>query len=299
MRSLAVLDTGPRSLLQDLGRPGRASIGVSISGAFDRTALALANRLVGNSEGLTCIETVLGGLRLRAGATLTLAVTGAAGPIRVDRASRSSVADRQAPLVLERGDEIAIGMPAHGLRTYISVRGGIQAPAVLGSSSYDELSGLGPPPLSPGDVLLVGSEPATPMNVDYAPWREASRVLHAIPGPHHHGSGVHLLGEDAFEILESASYAVESSSNRIGVRLTGPALPRVPGELPSAPMRPGAIQVPGNGLPVILGPDAPTTGGFPVLATLTPSALDAIAQARPGDLVRFRILRSRTLLSPA
>jgi len=295
MRSLTVLDTGPRSLLQDLGRPGRASIGVGLSGAFDRTALALANRLVGNDEGFTGIEAVLGGLRLKAGTTLTLAVTGASGPIRLDCSTGSSIADRQAPLVLETGDVIAISMPIHGLRSYIAVRGGIQALAVLGSSSHDELSGLGPAPLSPGEVLLVGHEPTTTMHVDHVPWRASSRVLEAIPGPHHHGSGVFLLGPEAFDVLESGPYAVEPSSNRIGVRLTGPTLPRLPGELASAPMRPGSLQVPGSGQPVILGPDAPTTGGFPVVATLTPSSLDDIAQARPGDLVRFRILRSRTL----
>lgn len=301
MRSLAVIDAGLLSLVEDLGRPGRAAIGVGLSGAFDRAALALANRLIGNDEGSAGIEALLGGLCLKSESTLTIAVTGAAGPLEVVRGSHPRhvvlPVDRQAPLVLHPGDAIRIGMPTQGLRSYVAVRGGILAPAVLGSRSHDELSGIGPPPLTSGDVILVGPEPGTPVNVDHVPWREPQRLLDAIPGPHHRSPGMALLGDDALEILQSRTYVVDASSNRIGVRLIGSPLPRHPGELPSAPMRPGAIQIPGNGQPVVLGPDAPTTGGFPVLATLTPSSLDAIAQARPGDVLRFRISAGRTIAS--
>lgn len=297
MRSLTVLATGPRSLLQDLGRPGRASSGVSISGAFDRSALALANRLVGNDDGLACIETVIGGLCLRADSTLTLAITGAVGVNRLDNRGGSRAVDHQAPLVLKAADVLEIGAPSRGLRTYIGVRGGIQAAEVLGSRSFDELAGLGPPPLTPGETLPIGNDPGTPLIVDHVPWLPIPGLLEAIPGPHH-GPDSALLGEHALDVLQANSYTVHPSSNRIGVRLIGPGLPRLTGELPSSPMRPGAIQVPGNGQPVILGPDAPTTGGFPVLATLTPTSLDAIAQARPGDLIGFRILRGRGMASP-
>lgn len=290
MTALVVLQTGSLSLIQDLGRCGFASIGVSRSGAFDRDSLALANRLVGNDEGDACIESILGGLILQARSTTTLAVTGAIGPVYLGHADdhRLHAVDRRTPCHLGPGDSIHVGPPDQGLRTYLAVRGGIAFEPVLGSRAHDMLSGLGPPPLTTGQLLHIGPEPGSAITVDHAPLRPVSGFIDVIPGPHHR-SPDGLIGAQALSVLQSAEYLVEPSSNRIGVRLAGPALPRIPGELPSAPMRPGAIQVPGNGQPIVLGPDAPTTGGFPVVATLTPSGFAAIGQARPGDRVRFRV----------
>jgi len=290
MRTLEVLDPGPLSLIEDFGRPGWSAIGVSASGAFDRASLALANRLVGNPDGHAGIEAVLGGLCLQAGEAMVIAVTGAIGPVELlpathqERGARP--VDRCSPVHMAAGERIRIGMPEHGLRSYLAVRGGIALAPTLGSQSCDLLCGLGPPPLIATDLLPVGPEPDTTITVDHAPVQPIPTNLEVIPGPHHHGPDA-LLHPGALAVLRSGAYLVEPTSNRIGIRLRGPALPREPGELPSAPMRPGAIQVPGDGQPIVLGPDAPTTGGFPVLATLTPSALNAIGQARPGDLVRF------------
>lgn len=304
MTILEVLQPGPLSLIQDLGRPGWSSIGVSRSGAFDRAALALANRIVGNPENLAGIETVLGGLHLLAHAPMTVAVTGASGPVQLapgSRRSRAHPVDRRSPLHLQGGDRIRIGNPDRGLRTYVAIRGGLEIQPVLGSASHDTLSGLGPPRVATADLLPLGPQPAGSIIVDHvpigsAPDPTAPIQLEVVPGPHHRSLDG-LLPIEALEMLQGAPYRVEPSSDRIGIRLVGPTLPRQPGELPSAPMRPGAIQVPASGQPIVLGPDAPTTGGFPVLATLTPPALDAIGQARPGDLVRLRVLRHRTMTS--
>lgn len=298
MSTLVVIRPGALSLVQDLGRPGWSSIGVSCSGAFDRVSLALANRLVGNPEDSAAIETLLGGLSLQAQSAMTLAVTGASGPMELLRGSGSAgrwqSVDRRAPLHLMAGDRISIGNPVRGLRTYVAIRGGIDVEPVLGSRSHDQLSGLGPTVLAEGDLLPVGPQPADWSAVDFVPEPTLPTALEVIPGPHHRPE-TGLFRDEALDVLQSAAYLVEASSNRIGVRLRGPALPRQPGELASAPMRPGAIQVPSDGQPIILGPDAPTTGGFPVLGTLTPAAFSAIGQARPGDLLRFRVLRNRTI----
>lgn len=299
MSHLIVDDPGPLSLLQDLGRPGFAAIGVSTSGAFDRGAHRLANRLVGNDETAITIETILGGLRIRVDSATTIAVTGACGPLlRIDASAavdgqHAIAVDRNAPLTLGAGQALHVGMPIRGLRAYLAVRGGIQAPLTLGSAAHDMLSGLGTPPLRAHDVLGIGDPPARGINVDFAPLADPSARLEVIPGPHDQpGAGSpRLLGAEALAVLDSGTYVVQASSDRIGVRLAGPALPRIAGELPSAPMRPGAIQVPGDGQPIVLGPDAPTTGGFPVIGTLTPVAHDALGQARPGDALRFAVLR--------
>lgn len=301
MSHLIIDDPGPLSLLQDLGRPGFAAIGVSRSGAFDRSAHRLANRLVGNDEGEVTVETILGGLSIRAASAMTVAVTGARGPLLRSDADGSDAitVDRHAPLTLGAGQSLRIGMPTSGLRTYLAVRGGIQATRTLGSAAHDMLSGLGAPALRAHDVLAVGGAPRQGISVDFAAVRDHPARLAVIPGPHDRPAtgGAILFEEDPLGILLAGRYVVQPSSDRIGVRLHGPALPRLAGELPSAPMRPGAIQVPGDGQPLVLGPDAPTTGGFPVIATLTPAALEALGQARPGDVCRFTLHSPRASLS--
>lgn len=319
MRAIIVEATGPLMLIEDLGRPGMGRLGVSRSGAFDRGSLMLANRLVGNDPAAPALEILMGGARLRAGAAMTIAVTGASGPLIVhQRGGNSAVkpiaVDRWAPIALADGDVLELPLPRDGLRSYLAVRGGLEVPSVLGSCAHDVLADLGPAPVSSGDRLAIGARQTHSIKVDHVPAAPPPTTLDLIPGPHLPARSLNsasidlpdtdvlatdplatglfatdLLALDALDVLTSGSYLVEPSSNRIGVRLRGQPIPRRPGELASAPMRPGAIQVPGDGQPVILGPDAPVTGGFPVIATLTAAALDAVGQARPGERLRFRV----------
>lgn len=270
---LEVLAIGPLATVQDLGRPGRAALGVAASGAFDRSAFRLANRLVGNPAGAAGVEFVLGGLAVRFTAPVTVALTGAPCP---------GAPDWGAPLSLPAGSILRVGSPAVGLRSYLAVRGGIVAAAVLGSMSTDTLSGLGPPPLRPGDALEIG--PASGF-VTGASAAEAARppVLTVRFGPRDD-----WFSTAARAALIESEWIVRTDSDRIGIRLDGPALARVvAGELPSEPTLPGALQVPADGRPILLGPDAPVTGGYPVIAVVTD--LDPAGQLRPGDRVRFRI----------
>jgi biotin-dependent carboxylase-like uncharacterized protein len=280
-RTLEVLDPGPSTAVQDLGRPGLAALGVPRSGAFDRAAAGLANRLVGNPPRAAVLEVTLGGLCLRLLQATTVAVTGATCP----------GLEPNAPVTLPAGAVVRLGRPAAGLRSYLAVRGGIDVPEVLGSRSTDLLSGLGPSPLGAGDTIPIGRpDPATaPSGVPAGPQRPPSPVvLAAVLGPR-----TDWFAPGAVEQLISAQWIVRPDSDRVGVRLHGPALTRRRvEELPSEPTIPGAVQVPPDGRPIVFGPDAPVTGGYPVIAVLTERALDLAAQLRPGDPVRLAYVRT-------
>jgi biotin-dependent carboxylase-like uncharacterized protein len=279
---LRVLAPGPLATVQDVGRPGWAAIGVPRSGAADRAAHDLANRLVGNRPEAATVETTAGGLRLRSERTALVAVTGAPVPITV--AGRAAPCN--APVTVPAGAELVLGAPAVGLRNYVAVRGGIDVPPVLGSRSTDRLSGLGPEPLTAGQLVAVGTVAGEEPVVDVAPVRPpADRpVLRVLPGPRRD-----WLADEAWMRLVADPWTVSADSDRVGLRLTGPRLARArDDELPSEGLVPGAVQVPPDGAPVLFLADHPVTGGYPVLAVVVTADLPAAAQLRPGDEVRFR-----------
>ena len=278
MSRLRVLATGPSSTVQDEGRIGLGSLGVGRSGACDRSAYRLANRLVGNSPGSATIEVTLGGLRVRAeDGDLVIATTGARCP---------GALPHNAPTLLVAGREAHLGVPATGLRTYLTVRGGLLAESVLGSRSTDLLSGLGPT-LSVGDLIDVGSATATLPGVDLAavadpPGGEVTVTVR--PGPRHDRIGVRgwagLLGQ---------VWTVTGDSNRIGVRLGGGPLSFCDSrEVRSEGLVRGAVQLPPSGLPVLMLADHPVTGGYPVVAHIDDADVDRCGQLSPGQSLRLR-----------
>jgi biotin-dependent carboxylase-like uncharacterized protein len=278
---IEVLSPGPLTLVQDLGRPGFARWAVAPSGAFDRGALRLANRLVGTAEAAAGLET-LGSLIVRIGIDCVVAVTGAPGPLHVERDGVRAGRDRSAPLHLRAGDVLEVGTPSDGLRAYLAVRGGLDAAPVLGSRSRDTLAALGPEPLRAGDRLRFGAAVLGAPHVDHAPVRPRSGPVRVVLGPRM--DWFTLAGVN--DLLTSV-WTVRPDSDRVGIRLDGPALRRraPERELPSEPMVTGALQVPPDGRPVILGPDRPSTGGYPVIAVVVDADLDRLAQLRPGDPV--------------
>ena len=279
-RALEVVAVGALALVEDLGRPGLGASGVGRSGAADRAALRLANRLVANSEDAAGIEVVFGGLAVRATAPLTVVLTGAPAVADVD----GTPMGHHALVELRRGQVLRLGVPATGLRTYLAVRGGVDVPAVLGSRSTDTLSGLGPARLEEGDVLLVGPEPAALPMVDVAPVPDppgGTVTLHAVLGPR----AEFLTNPDE---LTTTNWVVSSRSDRVGMRLEGGRLRRGNDtELPSEGMVRGAVQLPPGGEPVVFLADHPVTGGYPVVATVCDADVDRAAQIRPGQGVRF------------
>lgn len=276
-----ILTTGPLSLVQDLGRPGHADVGVPRSGAADRGALRLANRLVANDEGAAGIEVLLGGLAVRALVPLTVALAGAAAPADVD----GTPVGHHAVLALRADETLTLGAPSAELRTYLAFRGGVDVAPTLGSRSTDTLSGLGPRPLQAGDVLSVGRPADSWPLVDVAPVAsppDGAVELRAFPGPQ-----LDWLDDPA--VLATTDWTASSRSNRVGLRLDGTALPRRAGEVPSAGVVRGVVQVPPGGGPVVLLADHPVTGGYPVAAVVLDRDVDRAAQIRPGQSVRFRL----------
>jgi len=276
---IVVETTGPLTTVQDLGRPGLAELGVSPSGAADRTAHRLANRLVGNPESDATLEITLGGLSVRATATHWVAVTGAPTTVLVNDRPTAS----HGLIALPPGDRLTVLPPAYGVRSYLAVRGGITVAPVLGSRATDLLSGIGPAPLRPGDELPVG-RPGPPLpGVDLAPPHQPRKTLAITPGPRQD-----WFLDHAWHDLVHESWTVSPDGNRVGVRLEGGFLTRrVSDELPSEGLIRGAVQVPASGEPLIFLADHPVTGGYPVIAVLTDRAADHAAQLRPGDQVRF------------
>jgi biotin-dependent carboxylase-like uncharacterized protein len=283
--SLEVLATGPLALIQDLGRPGLAAVGVGRSGAADRASFRLGARLLAQDDTAAAIEVTFGGLEVRAHGTVMLALTGAPAPALVGRIRVAHLS----PFVLHSGDVLRLGAPTAGLRSYLCVRGGIDVPAVLGSRSTDVLSGLGPAPLRAGDVLAVGPAPAAFPHVDVAPLRPLTNdpiAVRAALGPR-----ADWLAEP--DLLGTTTWTVSSRSDRVGIRLEGTALRHHPSrqdqELPSEGVVRGAVQVPPGGEPVLFLADHPVTGGYPVAAVVRDADVDRLAQAVPGQSVRIAL----------
>ncbi|MGP6170469.1 carboxyltransferase domain-containing protein [Microbacterium sp. A204] len=286
--SVEVIRTSMQLLVQDAGRPGRASLGVSASGVADRTAMRDANRAVGNDRDAAVLESV-GGAALRFHGAGVGVVTGAVGDLTVtNHAGEVRDIVHGSPFATDDGDELELGYPTQGLRCVIGIRGGVRAASVLGSRSSDTLSGLGPPPLAAGDVVGVGAAPRRAV--------DPTVVTRELPAP---GDLVELsitLGPrdewftaSALHTLTTQEWLVTSRADRVGVRLQGevPLARAVEGELPSEGAVSGAIQVPGDGQPVLFLPDHPLTGGYPIIGALTDSCLDLAAQLPPGARVRF------------
>jgi biotin-dependent carboxylase-like uncharacterized protein len=282
-----VVETGPLALIEDGGRTGFGALGVGPSGAADLGAFGLGARLLGQELDQAAIECLGGGLVLRARTSVTAVLTGAG----VQAFCGDSPVGHAAPFLLPAGADLRLGRPAQGLRTYVSVRGGVTVPRVLGSRSHDTLSGLGPPPLVRGQLLPVGHPLGDPL-VDVAPVELPSTglvILDALPGPR-------LAWLDDPGALTSVAWTVGADSDRVGLRLQGEALLRTASrrgvELPSEGVVRGGVQVPADGQPLVFGADHPVTGGYPVVAVLTGESSDRAAQLVPGQTVRIRLLGS-------
>jgi biotin-dependent carboxylase-like uncharacterized protein len=215
----------------------------------------------------------LGGLAIRVHDAVTLAVAGAVCP----------GLDWGTAITLPAGAIVRLGAPVQGLRSYLAVRGGLAVAVELGSRSTDTMSGLGPAALRRGDRLEVGSDSPEEISYATATPRPPLGRLQVIAGPRDD-----WFTPAALARLTTHTWTVRAESNRVGIRLDGPRLERVrTGELASEPTLPGALQVPPDGRPILFGPDAPVTGGYPVIAVVRDDDLDAAAQLRPGDPIRF------------
>ncbi|MDV3123599.1 biotin-dependent carboxyltransferase family protein [Mycobacterium sp. 21AC1] len=286
MSTLTVESVGVLALLQDRGRNGFAHLGVGRSGAADRASYDLANRLVGNRPGAACIEATLGRLTFRVDATVLIAVTGA--PVTIRCGTRAQAVNTS--FTARAGDTVTLSPPTVGLRTYVAVRGGIRGEEVLGSASWDTMAHLGTPPLRAGAMLPVADAAADWPATDLAPvaaMDAGSLQLPLLLGPRDD-----WFTDAALDLLAGHDFTVTPDTDRVGMRLDGPQLPRLRcGELASEGVVLGALQVPTRGRPTLFLADRPVTGGYPVIGVVPKSGVDRAAQAVPGMRVRFKPFR--------
>jgi antagonist of KipI len=288
VKTIEVVDGGMLTTVQDLGRFGYQRYGVPTSGALDLFALRAANRLVGNRDEAAGLELTIVGPRLRFLAMATIAVTGA------DLGAR--LGDRTVPLwesvVVESGAELWFTGPQCGVRGYLAIAGGVDVPPVLGSrATYtrSKLGGLEGRPLAAGDILHVtGERPVLPggtlrLPAAHRPVPSHAHVLRVVLGPQ----------DDRFtaagiETLLSSTYTVTPQSDRMGSRLAGPRIEHLHGpDIVSDGTPLGAVQVAGDGAPIVLLADRGTAGGYTKIATVIGPDIPKLAQAAPGDIVTF------------
>ncbi len=289
-RFLAVASPGLLSLVEDGGRRGVSAIGVPAAGAADTDTMRLANRLVGNPDRAATIEVTATGPRLRFSGHGYLAVV-ASSPDGVEvRMDDRPVPDATLTPV-GHGHVVEVGRVVAGLRAYVAVSGGFEPPLVVGARSDDVLSGLGPGPLAVGDRLSIG--PATRPRGHLLPGVERSAgrpvPVRVIPGPHRRSGAPD-------DLITTTPWTVGPESNRVGVRLARPGRPSRPHDtaIPSFGMVTGAVQLPPDGNPIILGPDHATVGGYPVVACVIAADLPRVGQLQPGDQVVFEICDGAT-----
>lgn len=278
VRKPGLLDT-----VQDLGRPSHRQMGVPEGGAADRQALILANRLVGNADGAAGIELTLHGPTLVFPQGGVIALTGARFEARRDGLD----VNWDETLVLAAGASLELGRALDGCRGYLAVAGGIEPEPVLGSCATflpGAFGGWGGRPLEAGDALPVGTP--RPVRFGRGAGPVAAGPLRVVAGPQ-----LGWFAEPALVGLFGGEFIVDARSDRSGIRLKGPELrlERLD-RLGSQGVLPGAMQVPPDGQPVILGWDGPVTGGYPVIAGVIGADLGRLGQLRAGDRVSFLAL---------
>ncbi|MBA3500620.1 MAG: biotin-dependent carboxyltransferase family protein [Myxococcota bacterium] len=236
--------------VQDFGRAGRMHEGLPPGGALVRSLLVRANRAVQNPDDAPAIE-ILGRMLVRATAPITVGVDGAARMLAID-------------------DELLIESEPRRV-TYLALRGGVDAPVILGSHSVHASAGLGAP-LRAGATIAASA--ATPQSAPLAPFVD-TEVIRVIAGP------------DSFPHAIAGPYKISPTSDRVGTRLDGPRIERGDIVERTRPMVRGAIEVPRDGMPIVLGPEHPVTGGYPVIGVIAHDDLDKFFAIRLGGSVRF------------
>lgn len=291
MNALRIISPGPFTTVQDRGRFGFQSLGVPPCGVLDRWAGDVANLLVGNAPDAAVLEFTFMGGQMEALDDFCLAVTGGDMGLTVnDRACAA-----WATHTVNKGDKIRLGPVQTGCRAYLALTGGIDVPLVMGSRSTHtgaKFGGLNGRVLAAGDILSrgEGNLPDHPRAVPAGLVPEYPReiILRAIPGP-----------QDSYFSLDSffgRTFTATDKANRMGYRLSGPAVERKPGKpmsIISEPSLPGGVQIPEDGQPIILLAEQ-TVGGYAKAATVISSDIPRLAQAVPGTRIRFAAVSLET-----
>ncbi|QOQ73119.1 urea carboxylase [Pseudomonas poae] len=297
-----VLSAGTQTSVQDYpGRLGYWAVGVPPSGPMDSRALRLGNRLLGNSDGAAALEITMSGPLLRFNCAAVIAVTGAEIPLLLN----DLTVPMNTALLIEPGAVLSLGtLAGSGARSYLCLRGGLQVPDYLGSKStftLGQFGGHGGRALRAGDVLhvLPLADASAGQQLIAEPLTDV-RTLRVIYGPH--GAPEYFLPE-YIDTFFATQWEVHFNSSRTGVRLIGPkpAWARTdggeaglhPSNIHDNPYAIGAVDFTGD-MPVILGPDGPSLGGFVCPVTVIEADLWQLGQLKAGDKIRFQPVDLKT-----
>ena len=296
--------------VQDCGRHGWQHVGVVPSGAMDCDSLKLANALVGNSLDQAGLEITLRGPTLLFQCDTLLALTGAQFSARLNIGGHELPCPLNRPVLLHAGDRLSIDQPLHGFRAYLAIAGGIDVVPTLGSRcTYlaAAMGGFQGRALKKGDSLRLGGDAhelaharfdqldrdstTADTQLHSVRWSVAPRslprdeptVVRFVDGRHRH-----FFTSEALAAFETQSYSISPQSNRMGYRMLGGQLDRLQNnDILSEPTALGTVQVPANGLPIVLMADHQTTGGYAKIAEVITADIGRLAQLLPGQEVRF------------
>lgn len=289
--ALKVVRPGLFDTLQDLGRIGYMALGMPTAGAMDRVALRLANALCGNAANTAGLEIgVMGPDLLIEADSVRIALVGPllASLIEAEGAAPKPIESNRSHL-LKRGQILKIGMVEGSSTAYLAVAGGFALPAFMGSlSTYPRagVGGLEGRKLAEGDLLPLvrpQAQPAEDKKLDQ-PFDYGTGPIRIVWGPQ--DDYFSDIGRRTF--IES-DYRVSKEADRMGIRFEGPIIEHAKGaDIISDGIAPGAIQVPGAGLPIVLLADRQTVGGYPKIATVASADLPRLGRLLPGQVVRFQ-----------
>lgn len=287
MPNVLVITPGLLTTIQDEGRWGHQSSGVSVAGPMDPRAHRIVNALVGNSRSAASLEVTLAGPELKFEDERTVAVGGAEFDVMLN----NRVMPRNAACVAPEGATLRFGARRRGARAYLGIEGGIAVPSIFGSRATHLISvmgGIEGRALEAGDRLPLGecrragglTGTGAPVAIE---GEDRPTRLRILLGPNRESFTAH-----AIEALQSGPYIVEQASDRMGFRLQGPPLAHSGGaDIISDATALGTIQVPASGQPILLMADRPTTGGYPRIATVISADIGAAGQLAPGDALVF------------
>jgi antagonist of KipI len=279
---IEVIEPGAFTTVQDLGRPGFGRWGVPPSGAMDAIGLRAANLACGNEQDAAGLECTIAGPVLRFETDAVVAIGGSVFSSTLD----GEPVPHLAAFRVHPSQTLSVGRTTGGARCTICVRGGLATEVLLGSRSAYPAGGIGRAVVV-GDRLPFGqADLDTPLRSleerSLPAWSPAARIR-AVPGPQDAA-----FSPEARHAFFGESFSVGTRADRTGVRLDGPPLRHSDrAEIPPEGLVAGAVQVPRDGAPIVLGVDRPATGGYAKIATVITADLSTLGQARPGDVIRF------------
>ncbi len=282
---------GLLTTVQDLGRVGYQRFGLSVSGAMDRTALRIGNRLVGNPDGAAGLEVTLQGPEMELNGGALVAITGA----DLSPSLNGHPLPMWSTFPASPGDLLRFGARRHGCRAYVCFSGGLDVPMVFGSRSTDVRAGIGGLDgrrLRQGDELRFGPSPRRfsssarqQLPFSEQPTYSPCPALRVVRGPH-----AEQFSSRALTTFLKSRFVVSVNSNRMGYRLDGAPIPhRGSAEMISDATAAGTIQIPAGKQPILLMADCQTTGGYPKLASVITIDMAHAAQLAPGDQTTFTL----------